>query len=80
MQDLRLLLLNESEAVVEEDEVCEDTVEVCVQVEKHHLAKVAVVEMGQHVEQQPLDLLHNGLKGHREVVLCKATNLGQPGQ
>lgn len=68
MQDLRLFLINESKAVIEEYEVRKNTIKVGMQVEQHHLTEVAVIQVGQHVEQQPMDFLYNRLERNWEVV------------
>lgn len=51
MEDLSLLVIYEVEAVIEEDEMSENTVEVSMKVEKDQLTEMTVVEMGQHMEQ-----------------------------
>lgn len=51
MEDLSLLVIYEVEAVIEEDEMSENTVEVSMKVEKDQLTEMTMVEMGQHMEQ-----------------------------
>ena len=50
------LLLDGVEAEVELDEVSEDGVEVGVQLEQHDLAEVRVVDVGEDVEEEAVDL------------------------
>lgn len=65
--------LNKLETSIEEREVCKHTVEVCVQIQQHNLSKVTVIQVRQHVEQQPQDLPHNRLETTREFVSCNTT-------
>ena len=50
------LFLDGVEPEVELDEVREDGVEVRVQLQQDDLAEVGVVDVGEHVEEQPVDL------------------------
>ena len=50
------LLLDGVEAEVELDEVGEDCVEVGVQLEQHDLPEVRVVDVGEHVKEEAVDL------------------------
>lgn len=43
--------------------MCIQSVQVALQVQSHRLFKVRPVEVSQHVEQVPADLLDQGLKG-----------------
>ena len=64
---LQLFLLDHGEPEVELDEVREEGVEVCVQLEEDDLLEVGVVDVGHHVEEQPVDLLHVALERRREL-------------
>ena len=50
------LFLDGVEPEVELDEVREDGVEVRVQLQQDDLPEVGVVDVGEHVEEQPVDL------------------------
>lgn len=47
--------------------MCIQSVQVALQLQSHCLFKVRPVEVSQHVEQVPADLLHQGLKGVGEL-------------
>lgn len=49
----------------------EEGVQVRVQLEEDDLLEVGVVDVGEHVEEQPVDLLHVVLEGGGELHPCK---------
>ncbi len=61
-KDLGLLVVDHAVAVVEEDQVGKEAVEVRVEVQHHDLLEMPVVQVGYHMEQQPEDLLHQALE------------------
>lgn len=66
-----LVLLEEPEASAEGHEVDEERVQVRVQLEEEDLLVVWMVDVSDHVEQQPVDLLHFGLKRAWKDISCK---------
>lgn len=50
--------------------MCIESVQVALQVQSHRLFKVRPVEVSQHVEQVPADLLYQGLKRVGELFAC----------
>ena len=62
------LLLDGVEAEVELDEVCEDGVEVGVQLEEHDLAEVRVVDVGEDVKEEAVDLPDVRVERGRELL------------
>lgn len=54
--------------------MCIQSVQVALQVQSHRLFKVRPVEVSQHVEQVPADLLYQGLKGVGELFTWGETN------
>lgn len=67
VHDTRLLGVHQVEFPYENDEMCVQSVQVALQVQSHRLFKVRPVEVRQHVEQVPADLLHQGLEGVGEL-------------
>ena len=65
---LGLLVLYHAELVVELDKVGEDGVEVGVQLQEDDLPEVRVVDVGQDVEQEAVDLAHRGVERRGELV------------
>lgn len=63
VHDTGLLGVDQVEFPYENDEMCVQSVQVALQVQSHRLFKVRPVEVSQHVEQVPADLLHQGLEG-----------------
>lgn len=74
MEDLGLLVFDKAEPAVEEDQVGKEAVQVPVEAEEEQLAKVPVVEVSHHVEQEPVNLPHHRLVRRREILTCIQTN------
>ena len=62
------LFLDGVEPEVELDEVCEDGVEVGVQLEEHDLAEVRVVDVGEDVKEEAVDLPDVRVERGRELL------------
>jgi len=62
LKHLHFLLLQNSVAEVELNDVGEDGVEVSVEPEQHNLSEVGVVDVSHHVEQKLLDSSQNLVK------------------
>lgn len=67
VHDTGLLGVDQVEFPYENDEMCIQSVQVALQVQSHRLFKVRPVEVSQHVEQVPADLLYQGLEGVRKL-------------
>jgi len=67
VHDAGLLGVHQVELPDENDEMCIQSVQVALQLQSHRLFKVRPVEVSQHVEQVPADLLHQGLEGVGEL-------------
>lgn len=52
---------------------------MALQLQSHGLFKVRPVEVSQHVEQVPADLLHQGLKGVGELFAWRGERGGETG-
>lgn len=74
VHDTGLLGVDQVEFPYENDEMCIQSVQVALQVQSHRLFKVRPVEVSQHVEQVPADLLYQGLKGVGELFTWGETN------
>ena len=62
------LVLDGAEPQVELDEVREDGVEVCVELEQHDLAEVRVVDVGEDVKEEAVDLPDVRVERGRELL------------
>ena len=62
VHDTGLLGVHQVEFPYENNEMCIESVQVSLEVQGHRLLKVGPVQMSQHVEQEPADLLYQRIK------------------
>lgn len=71
VHDAGLLGVDQVEFPDEDDEMCVQCVQVSLQLQSHRLFKVRPVNVRQHVEQIPTDLLHQRLERVGKVFAWK---------
>jgi len=70
VEHVELLVVDEGELFAEQHEVVGERVDVAVQPQRGQVSTVALVDVCQHVHQQPVNLLHRRLERARECVAC----------
>jgi len=72
VENIELLVVDECELFAEQHEVVGERVHVTMQSQRRQVSTVALVDVRQHVQQQPVNLLHRRLERARECVTCTA--------